>query len=226
MKARFVLFVILLAGALALSACAGPVLWFIPVSSETSNESSGEAPIEVVETLPARSDADSEDEVGSGFDVTSEPEFQTQLNYEPAEYLDEEAGFRLFYPVDWSVLPREQVGDRGSQAALFSPGSTIEQIAMGGSKITLVIYNWDPKEDLDSYVAQRQLAWDASGFTAIERDRFKLDDNREVRLYDVKPTDGVDLFVAFTIVDGEYLQITGEGDLDLCEEIIRSLSTE
>lgn len=226
MKNRFALFGILLAGTLVLSACAGPILWFIPVSSETSNDSAGGAPIEVVETLPPQADSSSGDEVESGVEVIAEPEVQTQFSFEPAEYLDEEAGFKLYFPVDWTVLPREQVGERGSQAALLSPGSTLEQIAMDGSRITLMIYKWDPKEDLVAFVNQRELAWEASGFSAIRNGNFTLEDGREVVLYDVKTVDGIDLLVAFTIVGEEYLQITSEGNLDLCKEIIRSLSIE
>lgn len=217
MKIRFVLLLAVLISALALSACGGSLLWFLPVSSETTYESTNE-PIEVVETLPAAPESEL-----PGVE-TEAPAESPVLSFEAVEYIDESAGVKLYHPVDWSVLPREQVGERGSQAALLSVGSTLEQVAESGSRLTLVLYTWDPKNDLVAFIAQRELAWEASGFEFVRQDTFQLEDGREVVLFAVKVGDGSDALFAFTTAGEDYLQIAGEGDLDLCKEIILSLT--
>lgn len=52
-----------------------------------------------------------------------------QLSFTPATYVDESAGFALDYPVEWTVDPSSQIGMRGGQALLLSPGSTAETVA-------------------------------------------------------------------------------------------------
>jgi hypothetical protein len=214
MKIRFVLLLAVLISTLALSACGGSLLWFIPVSSETTYESTNE-PIEVVETLPAEYE----------LPIVETEETEPVLSFAAAEYRDEEAGIALYYPVEWSVLPREQVGERGSQAALLSAGSTLEQVAENGSRVTLVLYKWDPKNDLAAFIAQRELAWEASGFEFAREDGFLMEDGREVVLYTVVVGDGNEALFAFTTAGEDYLQIAGEGDLALCREIIASIQS-
>jgi len=219
MKTRIFLFGMLLVSTLALSACAAPLLGLIPVRSETTYESE-ELPIEVVETLPIDSGAD----VPEG--VTEEPASQPVFSFNAAEFVDEDAGVKLYHPADWTVLPREQVGDRGSQAALLSPGSTLEQVTEGGSRITLVLYKWDPKNDLTAFVAQRELAWEASGFEFNRQENFLLEDGREVVWFQVMVGDDSKVLFAFTTAGEDYLQVAGEGDLELIEEILLSLSSD
>ena len=55
-----------------------------------------------------------------------------------------------------SAVPLNQVGSRGSQGLLFSPGTTAEMIATGGSRLSITIYLWDPKNDLAAYAARRR----------------------------------------------------------------------
>jgi len=217
-KMRFILLVMVVISAFALSACGPSLLWLLPVTSETTQDSSVE-PIEVVETLPA------EVEFGSPITETEEPATTPVLSFEAAKYVDEEAGIVLYHPVDWTVLPREQVGERGSQAALLSTGSTLEQVAENGSRVTLVLYKWDPKNDLAAFIAQRELAWEASGFEFAREDGFLMEDGREVVLYTVVVGDGNEALFAFTTAGEDYLQIAGEGDLALCREIIASIQS-
>lgn len=155
--------------------------------------------------------------------VTQEPEIISGYSYPAAEYRDESANIILDYPSDWTVSPREQVGERGAQAALISPGSTVEQIAENGSRIFISTYVWDPKTDLAAYVAQRRLAWEASGFEILSNETSIMADGRLLEIFHVKVGDGSETVFAFTIAGDNYLQLFGDGDLSLCEEIIHSL---
>jgi hypothetical protein len=145
-----------------------------------------------------------------------------QLSFTPATYVDESAGFALDYPVEWTVDPSSQIGMRGGQALLLSPGSTAETVAAGGSRISLVTYVWDPKNDLDAYVTQRKVAWDASGFAIEREEQWQLNDGRAVYGF-VLLTPSEPTFTVLTTVGEDYLQISGEGDPTLTEEIIRTL---
>jgi len=218
MKTRIVLLLVVMISAFALSACGSSLLGFLPITSETTHEGTNE-PIEVVETLQAESESE------LPVEETEEPNEQQALSFEAVEYIDEQAGIKLFHPVDWSVMTREKVGERGSQAALLSSGSTLEQVAENGARITPVLYNWDPKNDLDAFVAQRELAWEASGFEYTQQGVYQLEDGRKVIIFFVQVGGGNEAVLAFTTAGEEYLQITGEGDLDLCEEIVFSLAS-
>ena len=144
-----------------------------------------------------------------------------QFSFSPAFYQEESAGIQLAYPSDWTISPHERIGERGAQAALLSPGSSLEQVAAGGARIILTTYTWDPKNDLDAYIAQRKTAWEASGFKVSGEDQFTLD-TRLVKIFTVEMTGDEKALFAFTNAGDDYLQLFGDGDLALCEEIIRS----
>lgn len=218
MKIRFVLLVVVLVSAFALSACGPSLLWLLPVTSETTQDSSYE-PIEVIETLPAEVENESPNA------ESEDPASQPVLSFEGVEYVDEQAGVKLFHPIDWSVSPRELIGERGSQAVLLSSGSNLEQVAENGARITLVLYKWDPKNDLAAFIAQRELAWEASGFEFSRQESFQLEDGREVEIFSVNVIEGGEVIFAFTTAGEDYLQIAGEGDLDLVREMINSLQS-
>lgn len=213
---QFLVLGVLLTGILLLSACAAPLQPVVPVETAVSGGSVEEMPTIVVETLPAATEVVETEPV-----LTMEPE--SVLSYEAAIYLEEAAGIELSYPVDWSESPRQQIGERGAQAALLSPGSTLEQTAEGGARILLTTYTWDPKHDLEAYVAQRKLAWDASGFNVLREEVFTLEDGRQVMVFNVEVGSGSEAVFAFVTAGEDYLQISEEGDLDLCMEIIKSM---
>jgi hypothetical protein len=146
----------------------------------------------------------------------------TQLSFIPATYTDESAGIALDYPADWTLDPSSQIGVRGGQALLLSPGTTLETLADGGTRVSITTYIWDPKNDLDAYVAQRKVAWDASGFAITREEQLQLADGRTAYLFLVN-TPEVPTFTLFTTIGEDYLQISGEGDLALSEEIARTL---
>jgi hypothetical protein len=146
----------------------------------------------------------------------------TQLSFTPATYTDTNAGFELDYPADWTLDPSSQIGVRGGQALLLSPGTTPETLANGGTRVSITTYLWDPKNDLDAYVAQRKIAWDASGFAITREEQWQLADGRTASVFVVK-TPEQPTFTLFTNIGEDYLQIGGDGDAALVEEIAHTL---
>lgn len=223
MKTRLLVLVVLLVGVLSLSACAAWISGVTPVTRETSGGSATGEPVEVYEVPPTEEIITVPDENIDGQIPTVDSGDQV-MSFSAAEYREESAGLIIYYPVDWSVSPREQIGERGAQAALLSPGSTLEQVAEGGSRIMITTYTWDPKNDLKAYVDQRRVAWEASGFEILSEESLTLSDDRMVELFRVKNSEGGEVLFAFTNAGEDYLQMFGEGDLDLCAEIIRSMA--
>jgi hypothetical protein len=145
------------------------------------------------------------------------------LPFEPATYRDEANGFELDYPSEWSLDPNSVVGTRATQAQLLSPGTTAEVLAQGGSRLSIVVYDWDPKGDLGAYVAQRRLAWDSSGFRVMNGSMTTLVDGRPVADFFIEPPGGSLSYFLLTPVGDRYLQLAGEGDLALIETVARTL---
>jgi len=145
--------------------------------------------------------------------------------FEAAAYRDDANGFEFDYPADWSVDPNSVIGSRATQAVLLSPGSTAEALAEGGSRLTIVVYDWDPKGDLGAYVAQRRTAWDASGFKVMNGSLTALADGRPASDFFIEPPGGSLSYFLLTPVGDRYLQLAGEGDLALIETIARTLRT-
>ena len=147
---------------------------------------------------------------------------EAQLSFTSATYVDERAGFAFDYPAEWALDPSSQIGTRGGYALLTSPGTTAETLGEGGTRISISAYLWDPKGDIDAYVAQRKIAWDASGFAIVSEDGWQLADGRDARIFIVKnPNQPV--YNIFTTIGDDYLQIGVEGDMTLAEEIARTL---
>ena len=115
------------------------------------------------------------------------------------------------------------IGERGVQAALLSPGSSVEQLADGGTRLFLTTYVWDPKNDLAAYVAQRNLAWEASGFRILGEEELQLTDGRRVVVFTVETIEGSQVLFALLNAGQDYLQISGDGNLELAMEIIRTI---
>jgi hypothetical protein len=111
---------------------------------------------------------------------------------------------------------------RGGQALLLSPGSTLETLADGGTRVSITVYVWDPKHDLNAYVAQRKVAWDASGFAITREEQRQLADGRAAHIFMVQTPDQPSFFL-LTTVGEDYLQIGGDGDLSLVEAIAHTV---
>jgi hypothetical protein len=145
------------------------------------------------------------------------------LSFPATTYEDLSMGIRIDYPSGWTVIPKQKIGDRGSQTVLLSPGSSIEALAEGGSRVTLVDYLWDPKNDLAAYAAQRKIAWEASGSVILSEESRELSDGRKVMTFLIETPDKLQSLIALTTGGEDYLQISAEGNLGLCREILGSL---
>ena len=147
-----------------------------------------------------------------------------ELSFEALIFQDNAAGIRLLYPEDWVIISRQEEGDRGAQAAMLSPGTTLNQLAEGGTRLSLLYHQWDPKGDLDAYVAQRKLAWEASGFQVIDEENLLLADGRKVIIFSVETTENTRVVSAFLVAGEEYLEINADGNIDLALEIIHTIT--
>ena len=113
----------------------------------------------------------------------------------------------------------EQIGSRGGQAQVYSPGSTAETLIAGGTRFTISVFDWDPKNDLPAYVNQRKTAWDASGQLIISESEGVLADGRKEMHFIVESPQKEQTYFLYTTIGERYLQIAGDGDLALLEEI-------
>ena len=145
------------------------------------------------------------------------------LSFSPVTYTDEIGKFAFDYPDTWTLDAEQVIGDRGTQTLLLSPGSTAETVAEGGARIVLVRYDWDPKNDLSARVAQRKTAWDASGFVILDESTRELEDGRAVVDLLLETPDKTQYLVSLTTIGDKYLEISAEGDLNLCREILGTL---
>ena len=145
------------------------------------------------------------------------------LSFTPATYKVEAEGFELDYPAGWTSVPLVQVGSRGSQGQLFSPGTSAETLAPGGSRVGITVYLWEPKSDLASYVTHRRTAWESGGFSIVKESKGDLVDGRKYMSFVVQASDKQQAFFLFTGLGEKYLEISGDGNLALVEEIARSM---
>lgn len=153
---------------------------------------------------------------------TPQPTVRTQY-YPRQTYTDEANGFKLDYPVGWTASPVTPIGPRGSQALLLSPGATASALPPGCSRLSITLYQWDPKGDLASYVIHQRAAWEASGFTTVVEKKGDLRDGSKEMDFVVTTPDGLQTFFLFTTHGEQYLEIAGEGDLGLIHDIAHTL---
>ena len=145
------------------------------------------------------------------------------LSFTPNTYKAEAAGIELDYPSDWTTTPIKEVGTRGSTGQLFSPGSTAANLAEGGSRVGITIYLWDPKNDLAAYVTHRKTAWEGGGSSIVKESSGDLLDGRKYMSFIVQAPDKQQAFFLLTGLGEKYLEISGEGNLALAEEIAHTV---
>ena len=145
------------------------------------------------------------------------------LSFTPATYKAEAAGIELDYPSNWTTTPIEEVGTRGSTGQLFTPGSTAASLAEGGTRVSVTIYLWDPKNDLAAYVTHRRGAWDSGGYSIVKESGGDLVDGRKYMSFVVQAPDQQQAFFLVTGLGDKYLEISGEGNLALAEEIAQTV---
>lgn len=146
-----------------------------------------------------------------------------QLSFSAIRFEDLEGKIAIDYPDTWTVDQEQVIGDRGSQQVLLSPGSTLETLAEGGSRIILVRYDWDPRNDLAARVTMRKTAWDASGFVILDESTRELEDGRAVVDLLMETPEKQQVLFSLTTIGERYLEIVAEGDIVLGKEILSTL---
>lgn len=135
-------------------------------------------------------------------------------------YVSKSGGFALDYPDTWTVS-ETVVGDRGTQIQFLSSPDLAEAatIPAGGTRVTAVLYQWDPKNDLAAYVQQRKTAWEASGFTILDEQQRTLELGLQAVQFTVQTPEAQVVYLIAALND-QYLVISGEGDLELAKQIM------
>jgi hypothetical protein len=141
--------------------------------------------------------------------------------FEAQTYIDEEAGFALDYPMGWTVN-EVAVGPRSKQIQfLSSPDlANAPTLPEGATRLNATLYQWDPKNDLAAYVAHRKSAWEASGFQIPEEEQLILELGMPAVQFTVQTPESQTIFLIAALGD-QYLELSGEGDLELVREIVR-----
>jgi hypothetical protein len=149
-----------------------------------------------------------------------------QPAFEATTYRDDEAGFEFDYPVGWAFDSGEQ-HSRGYYVQFYSwdwhPGDQLDSTPSGETVLSVTVQFWDPKNDLDAFIAQRKLAWDSSGISILSEERLVLAGDRPAAQYIVQGNDGAQAFFLLTTNGENYLVLSGNGDLNLLANIAHTL---
>ena len=142
-------------------------------------------------------------------------------SFESQTYINETAGFALDYPAGWTV-DEVVVGDRGTQVQFLSSPEIAELATLpeGATRVNATIYQWDPKNDLAAFVANQKTAWEASGFTILEEEQLVLELGLPAVRFSVQTPEASVVFLV-TALEDQYLVLSGEGDLELVNEIVQ-----
>lgn len=146
--------------------------------------------------------------------------------FEATTYRNETSGFEFDYPAGWTVGPDEQYS-RGGITAFTSwerPTDVLPgEAPPGETRFDATVQVWDPKGDLEAFVAQRMLAWDASGIAVQSQEEWLLSDGRPARAFIVAGSDGAEAYFFLTTIGDDYLVLSGSGDLALLAEIAHTV---
>lgn len=144
-------------------------------------------------------------------------------SFESQPYINEEAGFALDYPTGWTVN-EVVVGPRGTQVQFLSSPELAEmaELPEGATRVNATLYQWDPKNDLAAFATNQKTAWEASGFTILEEEQLVLELGLPAVRFNVQ-TPETNMVFLVTTLEGQYLVLSGEGNLDLVKEIVQRL---
>jgi hypothetical protein len=144
-------------------------------------------------------------------------------SFESQTYINEEVGFALDYPVGWTVN-ETVLGDRGKQIQFLSAPEIADLAILpeNAARLTAIVDQWDPKNDLAAYIAARKIAWESSGFTVVEELPLVLDLGLNAVQFELKTPDS-SAVVLITALGDQYLVLSGEGNLPLVKEIVQRL---
>ena len=161
--------------------------------------------------------------------ITSTPTTDAPVNpkllaasFEAETYINEEFGFALDYPAGWTV--NESITDDRPQIQFLSSPEIAESgdLPEGASRVIVVIYDWEPKNDLPAFIANWKTAWESSGFTIVEEQPLVLDLGLNAVQFTIKTPDSSAVVLITTLGD-KYMILSGEGDLELAKEIVQRL---
>src|SRR5215207_394433 len=144
-------------------------------------------------------------------------------SFESQTYMNEEFGFALDYPAGWTVN-ETVLGERSKQIQFLSAPEIADLAILpeNAARLTAVVYQWDPKNDLAAYVATRKTAWENSGFTIVEELPLVLDLGLNAVQFEIKTPDSASV-VLITALGDQYLVLSGDGNLPLVKEIVQRL---
>ena len=140
--------------------------------------------------------------------------------FDAQTYVNEDVGFALDYPAGWTV--NEMIlGDRGSQIQFLSAPELADAATLpeGATRVNVIIYQWDPKNDLAAFVANQKSAWLNSGFTILEEEQRVLELGLPAVQFTIQTPETQTVFLIVALKD-RYLVLSGEGDMELVKQII------
>jgi len=141
-------------------------------------------------------------------------------------YADQSLGFEFDYPATWMVDGPASAGERADSAQFTSwvhaPGDISADMPAGGTRFTATVWQWDPKNDLQAFVASRQAAWEASGFTFLSEERRDIGPGWTGMAFVIQ-TPEEQAYFFFTTIRDRYLSLSGSGNLSLLSEIGRTV---
>ena len=140
--------------------------------------------------------------------------------FDSQPYINEAAGFALDIPAGWTI-DEQVIGSRGTQVQFLSAPEVAEApvVPEGATRLNATIYQWDPKNDLAAFVANKKTAWEASGITILEEEQMVLELGLPAVRFHVQAPDANLVFLIAALED-QYLVLSGEGDLELVKEIV------
>jgi hypothetical protein len=142
-------------------------------------------------------------------------------SFEAQTYVDETVGFALDYPAGWMVNEGAS-GGRGLEMQFLSAPelANAPTLPEGATRVSATVYLWEPKNDLAAYIAQRKTAWEASGFTILEEKPVVLELGLPAVQFTVQTPETQVVFM-ITAIGDQYLEVSGEGNLELVKEIVQ-----
>jgi len=201
------------------------VLWFASCSAPepTPAPEATSAPVESVDSgMPVPPMRSEPAPAVTEMVVVPEDKIPAPL-FESQTYLNETVGFALDYPAGW-IVTESVVGERGSQTLILSTPeiADLPLLPEGATRVSVTVYQWDPKNDLAAFVEVRKTAWEASGFTIAEEEELVLDLGLPAEQFVIQTPESTALFL-FAAVGDQYISISGEGDMELVKEIATRL---
>ena len=139
-------------------------------------------------------------------------------------YQDESIGFALDYPAGWTRIDVE-TGERGSIVAIASweiSPQNMDSTPPGETRLDISVLQWEPL-DLDAYVTQRKIAWDASGISIINEERRNNQEGLPVVEFRVAGVDGEEAYFLVALISDRFVTLGGSGNYGTMTQIGKTM---